>query len=56
MRMNKIWRNYLKMLRDYGNDGNDGNDGFSKRSLKQGITNRLTLPIEKMLYIYLLCP
>jgi hypothetical protein len=23
---------------------------------KQGITNTLALPIEKMLYIYLLCP
>jgi hypothetical protein len=23
---------------------------------KQGITNRLALPIEKLLYIYLLCP
>jgi hypothetical protein len=24
--------------------------------LKQGITNKLALPIDKMLYIYLLCP
>jgi hypothetical protein len=24
--------------------------------MKQGITNTLALPIDKMLYIYLLCP